>query len=376
MQKVKLGRTGYEVSRLGFGCMRLPTIEKKDKTVVDEEAAIKMLRKGYDLGVNYFDTALFYHDTESERIVGIALKDIRDKVVVVTKCPGNHCNAPGDYRKTLETQLKRMDMEYVDFYHYHGIGYDDFKEVDARSNWLEDARKAKAEGLIRNISFSFHSTKPDDMIKLIDEVEEFESVLVQYNALDQSNAEGMAYAKKKGLSVIVMGPLGGGRISGLPKEVAEKLGINVAASAELGMRFVAANTDADVILSGMSNEQQVVENVEFVSRLAPLSKSEIEGLDKMMKENKRMAELYCTGCKYCMPCPKEVNISHIFSMYNYYKIYDIHEYARNGYAMIGKNPWIKGTRADACDDCGKCEELCPQNIEIRKQLKESHKALA
>jgi predicted aldo/keto reductase-like oxidoreductase len=376
MQYVKLGNTDYMASRLGFGCMRLPTIEKADKTIVDDDAAIAMLRKGHDLGINYFDTAYFYHEKESERVLGLALKDIRDDVIVVTKCPGGHCNVPGDYRRVLEEQLERLGMEYVDYYHFHGIDFDGFKEVDARSNWLSDAKKAKEEGLIRNISFSFHSEDPGDMKRLIDYVEVFQSVLCQYNVLDQTNAEGMAYAKEKGLSVIVMGPLGGGRISGLPKEVSEKLGITAAASAELGLRFVAANPNADVILSGMSNETQLKENVEFVSRLEPLSKEEIDGLGKMMAENKRMADLYCTGCKYCMPCPQEVNISHIFSMYNYYKVYDIHDYARNGYAEIGRSPWVKGTRADACNECGECETKCPQNIEIRKQLKDSHIALA
>ena len=374
MQYKKLSRTNYEVSRLGFGCMRLPMMEKNGKSEVDEDSAIKMLRKGFELGINYYDTAYFYHNTESERILGIALKDIRDKCVVVTKCPGGHCNAPGDYRKVLEGQLKRMNMDYIDFYHFHGIGIEGFKEVDARAKWLDDAKKAKAEGLIKHISFSFHSN-PDDMKKLIDYVPEFDSVLVQYNALDQSNADGIAYAKQKGLSVIAMGPLGGGRISGLPKEVSKKLGIKVEASAELGLRFVAANPNIDVILSGMSSEVQLLENVEFVSRLEPLNKEEISGLDKMMNENKRLSELYCTGCNYCMPCPQEVNITHIFSMSNYDRVYGIHEYAKDGYASIGTNPWVPGKRADACNDCGVCETKCPQKLEIRKQLKESHERL-
>ena len=374
MQYVKLGNTEYTASRLGFGCMRLPVIEKDGQSVVDEEAAVKLLRKGYELGINYFDTAYFYHNDESERILGLALKGIRDKVIVVTKCPGDRCKVTGDYRRVLERQLKRLDMDYVDFYHFHGIGYDDFFEVDARSQWLDDAKKAKEEGLIRNISFSFHSN-PDDIKKLIDRVDVFESMLVQYNALDQSNAEGITYAKEKGLSVIAMGPLGGGRISGLPKEVSKKLGINVAASAELGLRFVASNPNIDVILSGMSNEVQLLENVEFVSRIEPLSKEELAGIDKMMAENKRLAELYCTGCNYCLPCPQEVNIPHIFSMHNYERIYNIHEYAKEGYASIGINPWIPGKKADACNDCGLCETKCPQKLDIRKQLKESHKIL-
>jgi predicted aldo/keto reductase-like oxidoreductase len=314
----------------------------------------------------------------SEKILGRAMVGKRNDVILSTKSPGHLMKKPGDYRRILEEQLQRMQTDHIDFYHFHGINYEGFQEIDRRVGWHEEAIKAKQEGLIRHISFSFHSHNfrdpaPDDLIRLID-TGFFETVLCQYNALDRSNAPAMEHARQKGLGVAVMGPLGGGRVSGLPKELAEKLGIRASASAELGLRFVASNPNVDILLSGMSSMQQLLENVEYVSRIEPLSPAELDGIQKMMTENQKLAELYCTGCNYCMPCPQEVNIPYIFQMMNYHKVYGISEFARQGYAGIGAG-WIRGKKADACTECGACETKCPQKLDIREQLRDSRKAL-
>jgi predicted aldo/keto reductase-like oxidoreductase len=370
------GDSKVKVSRLGFGCMRLPTVRDADgKESVDEDAAIEMLHKGIDLGVNYYDTAYFYHGGNSEKVLGKALQGgRRDKVVVSSKSPGHLVKKPGDYRRLLEEQLERLGTDHIDFYHFHGVSYDGFQEIDKAGGWSKEAAQAKAEGLIRHVSFSFHSQHPEDLAKLVD-LGCFESVLCQYNVLDRSNEEGMAYAKSKGLGITVMGPLGGGRISGLPKELAAACGIQVTASAELGLRFVASNPNVDIILSGMSAMSQLLENAEIVSNLQPLSDAERIGILAMMEENKRLADLYCTGCNYCMPCPHEVNIPHILRMMNNYKVYGLKEYAMEGYAGIGKSPWVPGKNASACIECGECEEKCPQKLHIIDQLKESAAAL-
>lgn len=378
MNYTQFGNTGVKVSRLGFGCMRLPMDKTSGTPRVDEEAAVAMIRKAVELGVNYFDSGYEYHGGMSERVLGRGLSGLRGKVNIATKCPGHRVKAPGDYRRILEDQLSRLNTDHIDFYHFHGINYNGFHEIDKRAGWLGDAVNARAEGLIKHISFSFHSPNfrepaPDDMIKLVD-TGLFESVLCQYNVLDRSNAPAMECARQKGLGVAVMGPLGGGRVSGLPKEAAEKLGIKVAATAELGLRFVASNPNVDILLSGMSSMEQLLENAEYVSRLEPLSPAEVEGIQAMMEENKRLAELYCTGCNYCMPCPEAVNIPYIFQMMNYNKVYGIRDFAKNGYAGIGSG-WIRGKKADACSECGACEKKCPQNLNIREQLRESRKAL-
>jgi len=188
--------------------------------------------------------------------------------------------------------------------------------------------------------------------------------------LDKSNEEGMAYAKSKGLGIAAMGPLGGGMISSLPSDIALKLGIKASAPAELGLRFVATNPNVDVLCSGMSAMKQLTDNVEYVSRIEPLSEAEISAINKMAEEQKRLADLYCTGCNYCSPCPQTVEISNIFEYVNLYKVYGAKEHAKNRYNGIGTG-WSTGKKADACNECGECEAKCPQKIEIRKQLKEA-----
>lgn len=357
-------KSGVEISRLGFGAMRLPMREIDGKRVVDEELAIPLLQRAYELGVNYFDTAWMYCEEQSEPTVGKALKPFRDKVLISTKYPVG--NEKG-YRELLEIQLKKLDTDYVDFYHFHGIG-EWFLTHERRDEFIREALAAKEEGLIRNISFSFHD-KPEAMAKIID-IGIFSSVLAQYNFLDRSNEEALANAKAKGLGTVVMGPVGGGRIAGLPPELAEKLGLKVHSNAELAFRFVFANPNVDCALSGMSTIEMLEENVKVASNEAPLSDDEVARINAAMEENKRLADLYCTGCDYCKPhCPQEINIAQIFRAMNYHRIYGLKEYAQSLYNAIG-GQWVKGAKADACLDCGECEKHCPQHIKIRKQLKE------
>jgi predicted aldo/keto reductase-like oxidoreductase len=348
-------------------------IKVNDNEVIDEDKVSEMLRLAYDLGVNYFDSAYMYNNGLSEAAVGKAVKNFRDQIYISTKSPGNLIKKPGDYRRILEEQLKRLDVNFIDFYHFHGIGCDNFIETDRLSGWINEAEKAKSEGLIKRISFSFHD-EPANMFKLID-LGFFESVLCQYSVVDRSHHAAMAYAKQKGLGVIIMGPLGGGRVAGLPKELTQKLGINVKSNAELALRFVFANQNIDCALSGMGNIQMVEENARISASREPLSPEEVEAINGIMKENEKLSDLYCTGCGYCLPCPQKVNIPHIFRMMNYYRIYHIKDYARNGYAEIGMNEWVPGTRSDACIECGECETKCPQKIQIIVQLKECHKVL-
>lgn len=374
MRYKDLGKTGIKISTLGFGCMRLPMVDAGGKKVVDQDKVNEMLKRAYELGVNYFDSAYFYNNGLSEGALGEAVKDFRDKIYISTKSPGHLLKATGDARRILEEQLTRLKMDYVDFYHFHGVGYDSFMKTNEKTKWLDDVVKAKEEGLVKHISFSFHDS-PESMIKLID-TGLFETVLCQYSAVDRSNEKAMEYAKSKGLGVIVMGPLGGGRVAGLPKEVASKLSVNVKSNAELALRFVFANPNIDCALSGMETLQMLEENAAIASNGSPLGTAEIEAINALMEENKKLSDLYCTGCSYCMPCPQGVNIPHIFRMMNYYKVYGIIDYSKNGYAEIGTNEWVPGKRSDSCTDCGVCETKCPQKIEIRKQLQESHKTLA
>jgi len=358
-------KSGVNISRLGFGAMRLPMTEIDGRQVVNEDLAIPIIHRAFALGVNYLDTAWFYCEHQSENTVGRALKGWRDKVYLSTKYPFDKEQTP---RQTLEMQLKKLDTDYIDFYHMHGIG-EWLLSSELRDTYLNELQQAREEKLIRHLAFSFHD-KPEALPKLVD-LGIFESVLCQYNLLDRANEPGIAYAKAHGLGVIVMGPVGGGRIAGLSREVADRLGIVVRSSAELALRFVLGNPNVDCALSGMNTMAQVEENAAIASNSAPLSAEEIVGINSAMTENKRLAELYCTGCNYCMPhCPQEINIPAIFNAMNNDRVYGLHDYAREQYQSIGASPWVKGKKADACTECGACEAHCPQGIAIREQLKE------
>lgn len=369
----ELGKTGVQISLLGFGAMRLPMQTLNGKTTVNEVNALKMIHRAFELGVNYIDTAYGYCEGLSEIAVGKALKGWRDRVNLATKMPTWNVNEKGDCTKFLHEQLKKLDVDYIDFYHLHGLSRDRLEQKIYKFNVLEEMQAAKNQGLIKHISFSFHD-KPEVMKEIID-IGIFESVLCQYNLLDRSNEQMIEYAKSKGLGTVIMGPVGGGRL-GVSSEVMSSVNKEVKTTAELAIRFVMANQNADCVLSGMSDISMVEENAEIASRGRALSEAEVIRVNLAMEENKKLAELYCTGCNYCMPCPYEINIPYNFSLMNYHKVYGLTEYAREQYKHIGSNIWIPGKKAEECVECGVCESKCPQNIQIRKQLRETVKELA
>jgi hypothetical protein len=373
MQYRTFGQTGFQISALGFGAMRLPTREINGQTVFDTETSMRMMHRAFELGVNYIDTAPYYCDGESEIIVGQALKGWRQSVCLSTKNPIENSSG-ADWRRRLERSLTKLSTDTIDYYHLWGISWKSFTDkIDVPDGPLSAALKAREEGLIKHLSFSFHD-QPDNLIRLVD-TGCFTSVLCQYNLLDRSNESAMAYAHSKGLGVIVMGPVGGGRL-GAPSETIEKLLTGKrASSAEIALRFVLANPHVDCALSGMGSLDMVEENAAVASDPSSLRADETERIKTAMEENKKLADLYCTGCNYCMPCPFEVNIPLNFKLMNEHRVYGLTQHAREQYQLIGNNSWMKGKNAAACTECGVCEQKCPQKIEIRKQLKETAAAL-
>jgi hypothetical protein len=372
MRYRKLGKTGVTASVLGFGGMRYPMKEGR----VDRELAIPMIRRGIELGINYLDTGKWYCGQDSERALGEAVRGLdRSKIYLATKYAKANATA-ADLREKFETSLKLMQQQYIDFYHLWGLSWHQFETEHARKGGpLEAFLKLKTEGLVRHLSFSFHS-QPEDMNKLVD-TGYFETVLCQYNLLDRANEDAMAYAASKGLGVVLMGPVGGGRL-GAPSEVLGKVldTPQRVSTAELALRFVFSNPNVSVALSGMSNLRQVEENVATASRDTYLTPGERERIAQAMQENKRLADLYCTGCRYCMPCPEKVEIPRVFELANYDRVYGLKESAREGYQelMEGRH-WSKGKDARACVQCRECEPKCPQKIPIVDQLAASHKLL-
>ena len=246
MQYRKLGNTGYEISALGFGAMRLPMRDSH----VDEQQAIAAIHRGFELGINYIDTALGYNNEESEIVVGKAVKGWRDRVWVSTKNPLS--DRPADeWRACLEKQLRKLDLDYLDVYHCHGINWKVWEDhLSQPGKGIEAALKAKQDGLFHHLAFSFHD-KAENLKRLAD-TGVFEIVTCQYNLLDRSNEESMAYARDRGLGVVVMGPVGGGRLAG-PSEVIQGLVAGGARStAEVALRFVLANPNVSCAISGMN----------------------------------------------------------------------------------------------------------------------------
>ena len=362
MQYAMLGRTGYRVSRLGFGAMRLPM--KRD--VVDRDKAVPMIRRAFEGGVNYIDTAVGYCNHDSQRAVGEALKGWRDRVVVSTKNP--HYNKADDrpWWKNLEDSLKRLDVDAIDIYNFHGLSWRGFEEhVAGPGGMLEWMQKARDQGLIRHICFSFHDSA-ENLIKLA-QTGQFASVTLQYNLLDRTLEKALPVVGKLGMGIVVMGPVGGGRL-GSPSPAIGKMLPGAKSVPEIAFRFVLANPSVTVALSGMSEMQQVEENLRVASRATPLLAAERRRVQATLARYKKLAELYCTGCDYCMPCPAGVEIPRNFSALNAARVYGLPDHAKQEYQGIqGK--------ASRCLACGRCVKKCPQHIAIIAQLRETVRTL-
>lgn len=370
------GKTGEKISALGFGCMRLPEYKKDEKMYVDQDKVDEMLTYAYENGVNYFDTAPGYCNQNSEEAVGKAVKSFRDKILISTKCPMDKGMGPDGYRQRLEKSLTKLGTDHVDFYHFWGINRGCFDDIILGEGLLEAAQKAKEEGLIRHISFSFHDN-PNHIKYIVDTAEErgipMETMLCQYNILDRSHEEMIKYVNEKGLGTVAMGPVGGGRLAAPTDLYAKLTGKPSISTYELAFKFCLGNPNLNCALSGMQNLDMVQKNVKVSSDDTAFSAEEWEQLGKAMEEIKKFSELYCTGCKYCMPCPVEINIPRIFEIWTYYNVYGLKDHAKN---MM--RDYIKhgGKTFADCKNCGACEKKCPQHLAIRENLEKVCKTLA
>jgi len=384
------GKTGKKISALGFGCMRLPELkiaemseeeklareslswyeqQRDDTFIVDEEKAIPMLKAAYDAGVNYFDTAMFYCHFKSQATVGKAVKLMdREKVMVATKIPMGEVSATSDFRNMLELQLSLLDMEYIDFYHLHGIDKKSFDEKVMGFGLKKEVQKAIDEGLIKHISFSFHGDVKD-VPYIVDTFEMFSSALLQYNLLDRANEENINYLADKGIGVCIMGPVAGGRLS-MPSDMAGRLlGQNIS-TPELALRFVLGNKNVSSAVSGMGTMEMLEGNLKVANMEVPMTEDDFKKATIMMEELKKFSDLYCTGCDYCMPCPKDINIPHVFNAYTYHNVYGLSDQA--------KSMWNakRGAPVSECTGCGVCNGKCPQGINVVEKLQEVAEVLA
>jgi len=376
MEYRTFGQTGLKVSALGFGAMRLPN--HPDGTC-DYEHAVPLLHRGIELGINYIDSAWDYLGGTSEVAVGKAIKSFsRQDLHLATKIPITG-QSGDEWRRQLETQLDRLGTDYVDFHLMHALPLNVFREkASGPGGPLAAARKAQQERLIHHRCFSSHDT-PENIRTLID-TGEFAGMLVQYNLLDRSNEEIIAHAQERGMGVAIMGPVGGGRLAAPSSILRDMIAENLASTPAIALRFVLSNPAVSVALSGMNEMAQIEENTATASRREALNEQELRQIAKALDENERLAELYCTGCGYCMPCPNGVNIPENFRLMNYHRLYGLTDYAREQYIELGETKNTAGEPtpawAAACVQCGECEPKCPQNISIIEQLKQTHRSLA
>lgn len=358
-----------ELSLLGFGVMRLPLME--DGRTVDEAEAIRMIRYAADNGVNYFDTAYVYHGGNSERVLGKALGDIREKVTIATKLPLAMLKGPEEMQGKLDESLERLGTSYIDNYLMHDVSDEKWDKV---KEWkiFDFMLKQKEAGKIRFIGFSFHGETPAFFREVLDEYP-WDFVQIQLNYMDtniQAGLEGYEYAAKKGIPVIVMEPLKGGKLTDIMPPSVQKYWDGLGrdrSPAEWALRWVANLPGITSILSGMSTFAQVEENVRVLSdaEANALTDAELEIISKAADEYRKLIPYPCTACKYCMPCTEDINIPLIMNHRNYQDMYGLTDKIRSEFKMFVK------PKPSACIKCGKCEDACPQNLEIMKAMDET-----
>jgi uncharacterized protein len=368
MQYRTFGKLDWKASALGFGCMRLPSANGQHNSPnVDESEAIHMLRYAIEHGVNYVDTAYPYHEGNSELIVGKALQDgYRERVRLATKLPTWLVQAPGDFDKYLDEQLKKLQTDHIDFYLIHSLNKALWSNVVLKHNILAQAERALADGRIRHLGFSFH----DDygcFEEIVNGSNLWTFCQIQYNYMDtenQAGTRGLKLAADKGLAVVVMEPLMGGRLADPPPAIRETLAADPArrSPAQIALDWVWDQPEVTVVLSGMSTMEQLVDNLRIVdaARVGKIIAADQEMLARVREQYRSRVTIPCTQCGYCMPCPNDVNIPVNFELFNYARTYDDVGAARFRYGFVLK----EGERANACIDCDTCEGVCPQQIPI------------
>ena len=387
MQYRKMGSLDWEVSALGFGCMRLPA-RRINRMRADTDESIRIIRHGIDLGINYIDTAWPYHLGDSERIVGQALQDgYRERVHLVTKLFMPMVREPGDFDRYLNRQLEKLQTEYLDIYLFHAMNAGGLEKVK-RLGLIEKMEEAQRQGRIRHIGFSFHDTAP--VFKEIIDYYDWDMAQIQYNYMDtgiQATSDGLAYGHSKGIAMVIMEPLKGGRLADPPAEALDLMHANgnKRTPVDWALQFLWNRPEVATVLSGMGNQQMVDENCASADRsgINSLSPEEEQTIAQIAEIYRSKILVPCTACEYCMPCPAGVNIPQNFAILNNVSM----ESSRlmrwrvgRGYRKLAgskeeldkENP---NGNASMCIDCGKCLEKCPQEINIPVELEKVHAIL-
>ena len=381
MVKRLVKRNGDEIFPLGIGAMRLPTKNNS----IDRESAQEFILYAIENGVNYIDTAYAYHGGESESFLGDILSlsgsdgvKYRDKIKLSTKLPSWMVRSREDMDAFLNEQLRKLQTDFIDYYYVHSVDLSTILRLKDLGLY-EFLEKAKADGKIRNIGFSYHGS-PHEFQTLIDDFP-WDMVLVQYNYLDvnaQAGIRGIQYAYENDIAVFVMEPLKGGLLAGeLPPEVSALFDEvdSSKSSVDWALSWVFNQNEITCVLSGMGSLDQMKENMAIAERveIGSLSDDEIDVLDKVQGIFNSMMKINCTGCGYCLPCPKGVNIPDCFNVYNEKylfnkKAFGVLPHAMVNYYMVVGGITNKQASAGLCNHCGRCKRLCPQSLDIPNEL--------
>ena len=364
-------RSGNELSVLGFGCMRLPRAAGR----IDLDKTEVLVRQAVEAGVNYFDTAYVYPGSEEAVGAVLARTGLRDKINLATKLPHKRCQKTEDFERIFNEQLERLQTDHIDYYLIHNIPLlDRWERVVALGikDWIAEK---KASGQIRQIGFSFHGASAD-FGALVDAYD-WDFCQIQYNYSDenyQAGVTGLRKAHAKGMSVIIMEPLLGGKlVTNLPEKARA---IQVAArpdwsAARWGFSWIWNQPEPTVVLSGMNAAEQLVDNLAAAAEAAPgmLSDEDNRTIEEVRAAFREAYKVPCTGCNYCMPCPHGVNIPGCFAGYNASYANGLMEGFKTYYMSTSVNDEGKRSTAGACQQCGACVPKCPQHIAIPDELK-------
>lgn len=367
----KMPKSSDELSILGYGCMRFPT----KAGLINKPEALKQIRMAIDAGVNYLDTAFPYHGGASESFLGeYVLKDgYREKVKIATKLPTFLVNKREDMDKYFKKQIDKLQVDYIDYYLLHTLDGDLWAKLKSLGVF-EFMDKLKESGKIKHIGFSYHGTREDFKV-IIDEYD-WDFCQIQFNILDenyQAGLEGLNYAASKNIGVIVMEPLRGGQLVGKIPAPVEKIWNQADVKhspADWALRWIWNHPAVQVVLSGMNEEAHILENIKVASEVLPnsLTEKELEIVKEVKSTYDELLKIRCTGCRYCLPCPAGIDIPFSFQTYNNHHMFDGKFGSKMMYANAVGISSKEVSWTSMCIDCGKCEEACPQNIEIRKEF--------
>jgi predicted aldo/keto reductase-like oxidoreductase len=363
------GRLDWKPSALGFGTMRLPTVGE-DPSVIDEQQAITMLRAGIDGGINYVDTAYSYHGGKSETLVGKALQEgYRAKVHLATKMPSWLIESQADMTHRFEEQLQRMQTDHVEFYLLHALNAERWHKLHD-AGVLEWAHERIREGRIGYLGFSFHDSNTV-FREIVDAYQEWTFCQLQYNFLDeetQAGTDGLHYAAARGLGIVVMEPLRGGKLAVPNAEISAlwDAASTKRSATEWALDWVWNHPEVSLLLSGMSTLTQVQQNLGAagMSETGMLAPGDLDLIARVRDAYNALVRVPCTACSYCMPCPQSVNIPGMFQLVNEGSMFGSWDMQRKRYGQMKS----EGSSADSCIRCGICEDKCPQHISIRDQL--------